>query len=127
MTSYATVGSRKIPEAIGFYDELLGGIGMSKVFDHPNGGRVYASPDQRWFGVLAPYDGGEASVGNGSMVGFVLPTRDAVDAFYAKALALGATCEGKPGLRGPEEAGFYFAYLRDLDGNKICAYKLGQA
>jgi len=127
MTSYATVGSRKIPEAIGFYDELLGGIGMTKVFDHPNGGRVYGSPDQRWFGVLAPHDGGEATVGNGSMVGFMLPTRDAVDAFYAKALALGATCEGKPGQRGPDEAGFYFAYMRDLDGNKICAYKLGQA
>jgi catechol 2,3-dioxygenase-like lactoylglutathione lyase family enzyme len=126
MIGYATVGSRNLPKALGFYDDLLGGIGMTKAFDHPSGGRVYTSPDQRWFGVLGPADGGEATVGNGSMSGFMLPTRAAVDDFHAKVLALGGTCEGKPGVRGPEEAGFYFAYMRDLDGNKLCAYRLGQ-
>ena len=56
------------------------------------------------------------------MFGFSLKDREQVDAFHAKALELGGTCDGPPGLRGP---GSYFAYFRDLDGNKLCAYKVG--
>ena len=46
----------------------------------------------------------------------------AVDAVHARALELGGSCEGPPGLRGPEEMGFYAAYFRDLDGNKLGVY-----
>jgi predicted lactoylglutathione lyase len=62
-------------------------------------------------------------VGNGTMVAVALDTSEQVDAFYAKALELGGTCEGKPGFR-PEEAssGFYAGYFRDLDGNKLNAF-----
>jgi predicted lactoylglutathione lyase len=56
------------------------------------------------------------------MVGFSFDSTEEVDAFYAKALELGATDEGEPGERGP---GAYFSYFRDLDGNKITAYKFG--
>jgi predicted lactoylglutathione lyase len=56
------------------------------------------------------------------MGGFSFESREEVDAFHAKALELGAADEGKPGERGP---GVYFAYFRDLDGNKLCGYKLG--
>jgi catechol 2,3-dioxygenase-like lactoylglutathione lyase family enzyme len=125
MVSYATVGSRRLAEAKPFYDALLGPIVMTKLFDHPSGGCVYGTADQRWFGVLGPYDGGEASVGNGSMVGFALETREQVRDFHARALALGGTCEGQPGVRGPDEMSFYFTYVRDLDGNKLCAYRVG--
>ncbi len=125
MINYATVGSRRLDEARRFYDALLGSIGMAPMFDHPSGGRVYTSPDHRWFGVLGPYDGGEACVGNGSMVGFMLDTREKVRDFHAKAVELGGKCEGEPGIRGPEEMGLYFAYVRDLDGNKLCAYRVG--
>jgi predicted lactoylglutathione lyase len=59
------------------------------------------------------------------MAGFELESREAVDRFHQKVLELGGSCEGAPGLRGPEELGFYFAYVRDLDGNKLCAFKVG--
>jgi len=120
--SYMTVGSRDLDRAMAFYDELLGSIGMAKVFDHPRGGRLYAAKGVGMFGVLKPYDGEEACVGNGSMCGFSFETTEEVDAFHAKALELGGTDEGQPGPRLPNT---YFAYFRDLDGNKLCAYKLG--
>ena len=54
-----------------------------------------------------------------------MPCHAQVDAFHAKALELGGSCAGPPGLRGPKEAGNYAAYLRDLDGNKLCAISFG--
>lgn len=125
MLNYATVGSNRLEEAKHFYDELLGLIGMKPMLEHGSGGRIYISPDNRMFGVLGTFDGRPASAGNGSMFGFMLDSRDAVRAFHAKALELGGTCEGPPGLRGPEEAGNFAAYVRDLDGNKLCAISLG--
>jgi predicted lactoylglutathione lyase len=56
------------------------------------------------------------------MGGFDFESREAVDAFHAKAIELGGSCEGPPGERMP---GVYFAYFRDLDGNKLCGYKFG--
>ena len=73
------------------------------------------------FGVLRPHDEKDASVGNGTMIGFSLANRADVDSFHAKALELGGTCEGAPGLRAGSDAA-YFTYVRDLDGNKLCAY-----
>lgn len=125
MPGYATVGSNKLPEAVAFYDELLGSIGMKKMFDHPSGGRIYASVDKQYFGVLGPYDGAPATAGNGTMIGFPLGSEEAIRAFHAKAIELGGSCEGAPGPRGPTNSGIYFAYVRDLDGNKLCAYTFG--
>ncbi len=120
--SYATVGSNDLKKAKEFYDALLGAVGMVSVFEHPAGGRLYGKDGKLMFGVMAPHDGKPATVGNGSMAGFTFKSREEVDAFYKKALALGAKDEGAPGERGP---GFYFSYFRDPDGNKLCAYKLG--
>lgn len=120
--SYYTVGSNKLEEAKVFYDALLGSIGMTPMFDHPSGGRLYRGKGTGLFGVLGPYDGNPACVGNGSMGGFSFDNVEEVAAFHAKALELGATDEGPPGERMP---GVYFAYFRDLDGNKLCGYKFG--
>ena len=120
--SYMTVGSNKLEEAKVFYDALLGSIGMAGVHEHASGGRLYRGKGTGLFGVLGPYDGNEACVGNGGMGGFDFDSREEVDAFHAKALELGGTCEGAPGERMP---GVYFAYFRDLDGNKLCGYKFG--
>ena len=70
--------------------------------------------------VGAPFDGGAASHGNGEHVAFFAPSRAAVDAFHAAALAHGGSDEGAPGLRPHYHANYYGAYFRDLDGNKIC-------
>jgi catechol 2,3-dioxygenase-like lactoylglutathione lyase family enzyme len=120
--SYLTVGSNRLEEAKAFYDALLATIDMNPVYEHPSGGRLYRGKGVGMFGVLGPYDGNPACVGNGMMGGFDFETREAVDAFHAKALELGGTDEGPPGERMP---GVYFAYFRDLDGNKLCGYKFG--
>ncbi len=125
MLNYATVGSNRLEDAKAFYDQLLPLAGMGPKFDHPSGGRLYSAADGTMFGVLGPADGGAANVGNGTMVGFAFTSRNEAAAFHAKAMELGGTCEGPPGLRGPEEFGAYFAYFRDLDGNKLCAYRWG--
>ncbi len=122
MLNYATVGSNDLTAAKAFYDPLLDTIGMTKFFDHPSGGRLYGRPGKSLFGVLGPYDGNSAACGNGNMGGFGLESRAAVDAFHAKALALGAANEGNPGPRGGDNSPAYFAYFRDPDGNKMCAY-----
>ena len=80
------------------------------------------------FAVGSPHDGQPASAGNGSMIAIVLDTRDKVDTLHSKAMALGGTDEGGPGVRGEEgEQAFYAAYFRDLDGNKLCAFRVGPA
>lgn len=62
------------------------------------------------------------------MVAIVMDERAKVDAFYAKALELGGSCEGNPGLRSSEgDNAFYGAYFRDLDGNKFCVVRIGAA
>jgi catechol 2,3-dioxygenase-like lactoylglutathione lyase family enzyme len=73
------------------------------------------------FWVAIPYDRQSASVGNGSMVAFAADSHAAVDAFYAAAIAAGGTDEGAPGLRPHYHPDYYGAYVRDLDGNKLCA------
>lgn len=117
--AYCTVGSNRLAEAKAFYDALLGGAGLQALFEHPSGGRVYGAHGVPNFAVLGPFDGKPATVGNGSMFAFSFDSRADVDAFHAKALELGGTCAGAPGVRGPD---WYFSYFRDLDGNKLCAF-----
>jgi len=125
MIGYALVGSNDLPKALDFYDKLLATIGAGKVFDHPSGGRVYGvAADKPMFGVVAPFNGDAATVGNGTMISFILDSHAQIAAFHDKVLELGGTSEGAPGWRGPE-GGFYGCYVRDLDGNKLCAYRAG--
>ncbi|USQ95767.1 VOC family protein [Caulobacter sp. RL271] len=119
--NYVTVGSNDLEKAKAFYDGLLGSIGFKPLFEHPSGGRLYRG-DGCMFGVLGPFDGNPACIGNGMMGGFAFDTVEEVDVFHAKALELGGKDEGSPGARMPKA---YFAYFRDLDGNKLCGYKIG--
>lgn len=122
MLRYATIGSNNLDKALAFYTELLGTQGVTKLFDHPRGGALFGKGGAPVLGVLKPFNGEAATAGNGAMVAFDLPSREDVDAFYSKAIELGATDEGAPGERGP---GFYMAYFRDPEGNKFAACKLG--
>ena len=65
---------------------------------------------------------GQANVGNGTQMGFEAQSREIIDSVYAKAIELGGKCEGPPGVRGPDPNGFYAAYFRDLDGNKVMVF-----
>ncbi len=117
--SHATVGTNRLEDAKTFYDDLLGSIGLTVFGDHPRGGRMYMKDGQLNFAVLTPADGEAATVGNGTMIAFSFDTRGEVDAFHARILALGGVTAGDPGVRGPN---WYFAYGRDLDGNKLCGF-----
>jgi predicted lactoylglutathione lyase len=87
-----------------------------------------AAWDKPALAVTNPYNKEPATAGNGNMIALVMDDRAKVDALYAKALELGGTDEGPPGLRGDEgPQAFYGAYFRDLDGNKLCAFRTGPA
>jgi predicted lactoylglutathione lyase len=72
--------------------------------------------------IIKPFDGQPATVGNGSMCALSCDSREKVDKLHKKALELGGKCEGEPGPRG--DGGMYFAYFRDLDGNKLAAFTM---
>ncbi|MEM8936239.1 MAG: VOC family protein [Pseudomonadota bacterium] len=116
MFGYIMVGTNDKDKARVFYDGLLGELGHKRIFDKFHmvaWGKNFGEP---WFSVCTPIDKEDACVGNGTMVAFALDSEEDVDRMYKKAIELGGTSEGEPGLRA---AGFYCAYFRDLDGNKF--------
>lgn len=128
MIGYATLGTNDLERAKVFYDALLGEIGAKRLMELRGGFTMYGTRmDRPMLAVTPPYNGEPASAGNGTMIALQMKSREQVDAIYAKALELGGSCEGGPGLRAPEEMGFYGAYFRDLDGNKLCAFRIGPA
>lgn len=122
MIGYVTLGSNDFPRATAFYDALLGELGAKRMMDF-DGFIVWANkPGAAALALAKPYDGKAATVGNGVMVAMAVDSKARVDALYAKAIALGATDEGKPGARADN---FYAAYFRDLDGNKLNFFFMG--
>ena len=129
MLGYATVGTNDLDRARAFYDALLGEIGARRVMEFAETGfTLYGTGERRpGLAVTRPYDGQPARPGNGTMVALGMDSREKVDRLHAKAMELGGSDEGAPGLRGPEgERAFYGAYFRDLDGNKLCAFCIGR-
>jgi len=127
MFSHVTVGSHDFARAVAFYDPVLATIGLKRVHSYAEHGwagwMVADAPSVEGgptFWVGRPANGQPPAPGNGCMTAFRAPTRKAVDEFHATALALGATDEGKPGIRMHYHPNYYGAYLRDLDGNKLC-------
>ena len=116
MIGYITVGTNNLENAVAFYDALFAEIGAGRFMQEDTFVAWAVSPDQPAFSVCQPYDGKAATVGNGNMIALTVDSTDKVDAVYAKAIALGGTDEGPPGSR---MEGFYAAYFRDLDGNKL--------
>lgn len=133
MLGYITMGTDDLDRARAFYAGLLGTIGATELMrmsdTEANGFTLYGVGwGQPGIAVTRPYDGQPAHRGNGHMAAIVVDERAKVDALHAKALELGGTCEGPAGLRGDEgEQAFYAAYFRDLDGNKLCAFRIGPA
>lgn len=116
MIAYTTIGTNDLDRSAKFYDALLGEMGAGRALDM---GRLiaYATGEgQPMFAICVPEDEKPATVGNGVMIALGAENPAAVDKLYAKALELGATDAGEPGVRADA---FYIAYFRDLDGNKI--------
>lgn len=126
MIGYVTLGTNDLERATAFYDDLFGSIGIGRFMEEPEHFVAWGpSAEAPSLAATRPFDGQSASVGNGVMVALALATREQVDAFHAKAMALGAANEGDPGPRGGDGTNFYAGYFRDLDGNKLNAFCVG--
>jgi len=130
MLTYVYFGTNDLARAIRFYDATLTQLGMQRcVTNDPEWDRISAGwgiyeddgARELAFWIGTPFNEQPATTGNGSMAAFSARSWQAVDDFYNAALANGGCSEGAPGLRLHYAADFYAAYVRDPDGNKLCA------
>ncbi|PKF61586.1 glyoxalase [Psychromonas sp. psych-6C06] len=114
--NYFVFGTNNMNAAVEFYDLIFKGGEMTKL---NNEGRMTLWAGTDFFFALAePFDGKQATAGNGTMVGFNVSASE-VKRLHQLALSIGGTDEGKPSIRSDR----FSAYVRDLDGNKICFFE----
>lgn len=121
MFSHVMLGANDVRKSQVFYDAILTTLGYEPaVMDDK--GRCFWLSSSGVFAITKPIDGESACHGNGSTIGFTAADSAAADAWHAAGLANGGTaCEDPPGIREGAGNKLYIAYLRDPDGNKICA------
>lgn len=120
MFSHIMIGTNDLEKAKSFYDALLGTLGIppGKVDRH----RIFYRTPTGVFSVSKPIDGKPATPANGGTIGFAANSPEQAEAWHAAGIANGGkTCEDPPGVRESPAGKFYLAYLRDPDGNKLCA------
>ena len=114
-------GTRDLAKAGRFYDAVMGAAGHKRTGESERSIYYGSTGQGAGFAVTLPYNGEPATNGNGTMATCGVADRATVDAMHAAALAQGGTCEGPPGVR---DNGFYVAYWRDHDGNKMNAVSM---
>ncbi len=121
MFSHVMLGSNDIAQSKRFYDALLATLGAKPGVVDANGRLIYAHAGGRLL-LTKPIDGGPATGANGGTLGFAAGSAEAVDAWHKAGVEHGgAPVEDPPGVRQGSSGGLYLAYLRDPDGNKLCA------
>jgi catechol 2,3-dioxygenase-like lactoylglutathione lyase family enzyme len=120
MFSHIMIGTEDLEKSKSFYDKVLGALGIGPaVID---GHRMFYMTPTGVFAVSKPINGEPATHANGGTVGFAAKSPEAADAWHAAGVAAGGTtCEDPPGVREGGMGKMYLAYLRDPDGNKLCA------
>ncbi|MBD1156091.1 MAG: VOC family protein [Candidatus Pelagibacter sp.] len=123
MIGYVMVGTNNLNDAINFYDKVLEVIGLDRNETIEDDYAAYGAKGTKdiEFYVTKPFNKKDATFGNGTQITFLTSSRSNVDKFHEIGLKAGGTSEGSGGER-PEGSGVYYSYLRDLDGNKICAF-----
>ena len=121
MFSHVVLGARDVEGMAAFYEAVFAPLGIERFAAAPDGAWVaWRRPGTKAaFYVGRPFDGQPASVGNGSMSAFFAPSRDAVHAAHAAALAAGGSDAGEPGPRPHYAPAYYGAYVRDPEGNRL--------
>lgn len=124
MIGYVTLGVTDFARATKFYEALAKELQTPRMMGSEEEKLlVWGTPDgPASIGILHPFDGAAATIGNGTMVALAAKDKDQVHKLYDIALANGGSCEGEPGPRG--EGGFYAGYFRDPDGNKLNAFTM---
>jgi predicted lactoylglutathione lyase len=122
MIGYINLGTNKLAAAARFYDAIAADFGIGRIAESPTSIAWDAPNGISGICLSKPFDGQPATPGNGVMIGLAAKDQAQVDRLYALALAHGGTDEGAPGPRGE---GFYAAYFRDPDGNKLQAFVSG--
>ena len=115
--SHISIGTNNFDRAVVFYDRVLTTLGCKQIMKHP--GAVAYGKEFPEFWVQTPFNGEPATIGNGSHIGFIANTKEAVHAFYEAALNEGGTDDGAPGPRPDYGDAYYGCFIRDIDGNKI--------
>jgi catechol 2,3-dioxygenase-like lactoylglutathione lyase family enzyme len=120
MFSHIMVGTNDLERAKSFYDALLGALGVPPALVDRH--RIFYRTPTGVFSVSLPIDGQPATFANGGTIGFACSSPEQAAAWHATGLANGGvTCEEPPGVRDGGMGKMYLAYLRDPDGNKLCA------
>ncbi len=120
MFSHVMVGTNDLDKAKAFYDAVLGTLDVGPAI--VDGHRIFYMTPTGVFSVSKPINGEPATTANGATLGFACSTPAQADAWHAAGVAHGGkTCEDPPGVREGGMAKLYLAYLRDPDGNKLCA------
>lgn len=123
MIGYVTLGTNDLARAAKFYDAIAAELGTGRMMEEETFIGWGTPGEGAGIGITKPFDGEPATVGNGVMAALEASDQAQVDRLYAIALANGGSDEGAPGPRG--ESGFYAAYFRDPDGNKLNAFVMG--
>jgi catechol 2,3-dioxygenase-like lactoylglutathione lyase family enzyme len=120
MFSHIMIGTNNLDKSKTFYDAVLGTLGIPPAMS--DGNRIFYMTPAGVFAVTKPIDGQPATKANGGTIGFACKTTAEADAWHAAGVANGGkTCEDPPGVREGGMGKLYLAYLRDPDGNKLCA------
>jgi len=120
MIGYITLGTNNMDKAAAFYDSLLEPFDATRIMQSDRMIAWGAQPGQPMLSVIIPFDLQQATPGNGTMVALSAGNEEVVQQVHARAMELGAADEGEPGPRG--DGGFYGAYFRDMDGNKLAVF-----
>jgi catechol 2,3-dioxygenase-like lactoylglutathione lyase family enzyme len=120
MFSHVMIGTNDLDRAKSFYDAVLGALDIPPAMVDRH--RIFYRTKTGVFSVSLPIDGEPATCANGGTIGFACATTEQADAWHAAGVANGGTSiEEPPGVREGGMGKMYLAYLRDPDGNKICA------
>ena len=120
MIGYVTLGTSDLARGAKFYDAIAAEMDTPRMMDTETFIAWGKWDGPAGIGLTQPFDGNVQSVGNGVMVALQAKDKEQVHKIYEIALANGGSDEGPPGPRGDD--GFYAAYFRDPDGNKLNAF-----
>jgi len=117
MIDHVSIAVRDLAAGARFYSAVLATLGHAKLVTRPNTVGFGKTYPEFWLNLRPAMGGVDADTG----VHVCLRARstEAVDEFHRRALAAGGVCDGAPGVRPHRTGGYYAAFVRDLDGNRI--------